>query len=180
MAQSLVQKAAAGSCSGLQNQKILRTEQYCGENAAHLPVGPFFNTIQKQLPGLPAGEEKSPQALLPGLPGHIPLQVCKFASKPNELHFPPGSKGPACGQIEDRFQKIGFSLGVISHNQIDAGRKTAFQSLIVPEIPKCQPVKLHGLLPHRWRPGRRRYPRALAFFPAWCRPLHLPGPVRPG
>ncbi len=57
-----------------------------------------------------------------------------------------------------------FFLGVISHNQIDAGRKTAFQSLIVPEISRVPAGQVHGLLPHRWRPGRRRYPR-LSFFP---------------
>ena len=66
-----------------------RTRRSSGQNSTVVrmplisPVGPFFNTIQKQLPGLPAGEEKSPQALLPGLPGHIPSRSAN--SLPNRM-----------------------------------------------------------------------------------------------
>ncbi len=49
LAQSLVQKAAAGSCPGLQNQKILRAEEYCGENAA--PRGPFLTPFRNSCRG---------------------------------------------------------------------------------------------------------------------------------
>ena len=47
-------------------------------------------------------------------------------------------------KIADSFQQVGFPLGVVSHDQVDAGVKLRRDFPIISERPELQLIQIHG------------------------------------
>jgi hypothetical protein len=130
--------------SHFQNHQIFRAEQHRRQHPGNLPGGFLLRPVQPQLPGAGAGEQDPADALLPFLGEDRAVDFSEIFPEPH--HF----RGFLCpeafpaSKIADGFQQVGFSLGVVSHDQVDAGVKLRRNFLIISERSELQLIQIHG------------------------------------
>ena len=87
------------------------------------------------LPGPGPVEYHPTESLLPLLGEHTSLAIGKVRGKAYHLAVFLSAEALSASKIPDCFQQIGFSLGVVTHDQIHTRVKVQRKLLIIPEIP---------------------------------------------
>ena len=130
--------------SHFQDHQIFRAKQHRRQHPGDLPGGFLLRPVQPQLPGTGAGKQNPSDALLPLLREYRTVDFPEIFLKPH--HF----RGFLCpeafpaAKIGYSLQQVGFSLGVIPHDQVDAGVKLRRDFLIISERPERQLIQIHG------------------------------------
>ena len=132
------------ACAHFQDHQVFRAEQHRGQYPSDLPGGFLLRPIQPQLPGTGAGKQNPSDALLPLLREYRTVDFPEIFLKPHHFRGFLRPEAFPAAKIADGFQQVGFSLGVVSHDQVDAGVKLRRDFLIISERPERQLIQIHG------------------------------------
>lgn len=97
-----------------------------------------------QLFGSVTGKQDPAKTLLPLLGINTSFQIRKICPKADQLPGLLGTEALSASQITYGFQKIGLTLGIVTHNQIYLAVKGKICFPIIAVIPQRKAVKLHG------------------------------------
>ena len=112
--------------------------------AGNFSGGFLLRPVQPQLAGAGAGKQNPADALLPLLRENRPFDFPEISPKPHHFRGFLRPEAFPAAKIGYSLQQVGFSLGIVPHDQIDAGVEPRRDFPIISERPELQLIQIHG------------------------------------
>ena len=117
LAKGVVPQPAAAGGAAFEHHQILRAEQHRLKHPRNLGEGFLFDAVVVQLPGS-AGKQHPSEGLLPLLGEKGAGNFRKIRVEAHQFLIFGGAEALSRAQVADGLQKVGFSLGIVPHNQV--------------------------------------------------------------